>query len=65
MEIEQTKDNQCDIQGLYGLKWSDGQTFNIRSTILGGKLQALFEIRAGTGYPTMWQANCSPIRQAS
>ena len=47
VETSATKDNQCDIQGLYGLKWSDGQTFNIRSTILGGKLQALFEIRDG------------------
>ena len=47
VETSATKDNQCDIQGLYGLKWSYGQTFNIRSTILGGKLQALFEIRDG------------------
>lgn len=42
-----TKDNQCDIQGLYGLQWSDGQKFNIRSSTLGGKLQALFELRDG------------------
>lgn len=47
VEASTTKDNQCDIQGLYGLKWSDGQTFNIRNTALGGKLQALFEIRDG------------------
>ena len=24
VETSATKDNQCDIQGLYGLKWSDG-----------------------------------------
>lgn len=47
VEASTTKDNQCDIQNLYNLKWSDGQTFNIRSTILGGKLQALFELRDG------------------
>ena len=47
VEAATTKDNQCDVQGLYGLKWSDGQTFNIRNTILGGKLQALFELRDG------------------
>lgn len=47
VEASTTKDNQCDVQGLYGLKWSDGQSFNIRNTILGGKLQALFELRDG------------------
>lgn len=47
IETATTKDNQCDIQGLYGLRWSDGQSFNIRSSVLGGKLQALFEIRDG------------------
>ena len=47
VEASKTKDNQSDVQGLYGLKWSDGQSFNIRNTILGGKLQALFELRDG------------------
>lgn len=47
VEVSKTKDNQCDNQGLYGLKWSDGQSFNIRNTVLGGKLQALFELRDG------------------
>ena len=47
VEASKTKDNQCDVQGLYGLKWSDGQSFNIRNTALGGKLQALFELRDG------------------
>lgn len=47
VEASKTKDNQCDVQGLYGLKWSDGQSFNIRNTMLGGKLQALFELRDG------------------
>ena len=47
VEASTTKDNQCDVQGLYGLKWSDGQSFNIRNTMLGGKLQALFELRDG------------------
>lgn len=47
IETSTTKDNQCDVQGLYKLRWNDGQTFNIRSSVLGGKLQALFEIRDG------------------
>jgi flagellar hook-associated protein 1 FlgK len=42
-----TKDNQTDNEGLYYLKWSNGQDFNIRSSILGGQLQALFEVRDG------------------
>lgn len=42
-----TKDNQNDADGLYDLRWSTGQDFNIRNTNLGGKLQALFEVRDG------------------
>ena len=39
--------NQNDISGLYQVSWSDGQDFNSASTSLGGKLQALFEVRDG------------------
>lgn len=39
--------NQSDIDGLYNVVWSNGQEFNEVSTTLGGKLQALFEIRDG------------------
>jgi flagellar hook-associated protein 1 FlgK len=42
-----TKDNQTDNEGLYYLKWGNGQDFNVRSSILGGQLQALFEVRDG------------------
>lgn len=42
-----TKDNQNDIDGLYTLQWSNGQDFNVHSSILGGNLQALFEMRDG------------------
>lgn len=41
------KVNQCDIDGLYEVTWSDGQMFNSASESLGGTLQALFEIRDG------------------
>jgi len=44
---KQTNINQCDIDGLYELTWSDGQVFNSTSPTLGGKLQALFEVRDG------------------
>ncbi|MBO5483698.1 MAG: flagellar hook-associated protein FlgK [Lachnospiraceae bacterium] len=42
-----TKDNQNDAEGLYELRWSYGQEFNIRNANLGGSLQALFELRDG------------------
>ncbi len=40
-------DNQCDIEGLYKISWSDGQEFAMNSNTLGGKLQALIEFRDG------------------
>ncbi len=43
----ETRDVQTDCEGLYDIEWSNGQDFNIRSTILGGQLQALFELRDG------------------
>jgi len=39
--------NQNDIQGLYTIKWTNGQDFNQRSKTLGGSLQALLEVRDG------------------
>lgn len=39
--------NQNDVEGLYEVTWSDGQEFNSASSTLGGKLQALFEVRDG------------------
>lgn len=42
-----TRDNQNDAEGLYELRWSYGQEFNIRNVNMGGSLQALFELRDG------------------
>ncbi len=39
--------NQSDCVGLYDLKWSNGATFNLYSTMTGGKLQGLIELRDG------------------
>lgn len=39
--------SQNDADGLYDLRWSNGQSFSSRSTTLGGKLQALLEVRDG------------------
>ena len=39
--------NQSDASDLYDVRWNNGQRFATRSTTLGGKLQALFEIRDG------------------
>lgn len=45
-ESETTK-NINDIDGLYKVEWADGTPFFSYSTSLGGKLQALFEVRDG------------------
>lgn len=47
LTAKEGSDNQCDIEGLYQISWSDGQDFNMSSQSLGGKLQALIEIRDG------------------
>lgn len=47
VQAKDTINNQSDIDGLYSVVWSNGQNFNQSSTTLGGKLQALFEIRDG------------------
>lgn len=39
--------NANDIEGLYYLKWSNGQNFNANSSTLTGTLKALFEVRDG------------------
>lgn len=43
----ETYNNQNDIDNLYELTWSTGQDVDVRSGILGGKLQGLFELRDG------------------
>lgn len=42
-----TSVNQNDMKGMYKLYWKDGQEFDSTSTSLGGKMQALFELRDG------------------
>ena len=39
--------NASDADGLYDIKWSTGNTFNIYSDSLGGQLKALIDIRDG------------------
>jgi len=39
--------NLSDIDGLYNVVWTNGQEFNEESSSLGGKLQALLEMRDG------------------
>lgn len=41
------KVSQNDVENLYSLEWSYGQSFDCHSSILGGTLQGLFEIRDG------------------
>lgn len=45
--------NQSDIDGLYNIKWQNGQEFNETSSTLGGKLQALFEMRDGNNLDSL------------
>lgn len=42
-----TYSNMGDITGCYDIKWADGSRFATHSSLLGGKLQALFEMRDG------------------
>ena len=44
---EETSVDQNNVNGLYTLKWANGQNFDAISNTLGGKLQALFEMRDG------------------
>lgn len=44
---KETYSNMGDIPGCYDIKWADGSSFAIHSASLGGKLQALFEMRDG------------------
>ncbi len=44
---EESSVNINDVDGMYKLKWSNGQNFDPRSTTLGGTLKALFEVRDG------------------
>lgn len=41
------KVNQTDIDGLYDIKWTNGEDFNMYSRTLGGALQGLIEMRDG------------------
>lgn len=44
---QDTSINQCDIDNLFKIEWTNGQGFNMRSKSLGGELQALIEFRDG------------------
>lgn len=46
-ESRKTYNAMGDIDNLYDLRWSSGQDFGIHDKGLGGKLQALFELRDG------------------
>lgn len=41
------KVNQTDIDGLYNIRWTNGEDFNMYSRTLGGALQGLIEMRDG------------------
>ena len=46
-KAKDTYSSMNDIDNLYDLKWSTGQSFGIHDTGLGGKLEALFKLRDG------------------
>lgn len=39
--------NQCDADGLYKIKWDNGNEFNLNNASLNGKLKGLYELRDG------------------
>jgi flagellar hook-associated protein 1 FlgK len=43
----EVKLNQNDIDGLYDVRWNDGQNFDLGSPFVGGRLGALYELRDG------------------
>ena len=45
--------NQNDVDGLYDVKWADGQGFSTHNSHLGGKLGALFEMRDGNNMSSL------------
>lgn len=47
LETEEDHVNMNDVDNLYKLKWNNGQEFNMSSPTLGGKLQALLQVRDG------------------
>lgn len=47
IETEEGSVNMNDVDNLYRFRWSTGEDFNSSSPSLGGKLQALFEVRDG------------------
>lgn len=47
LENEEGHINMNDVDNLYKLKWSNGEDFNMSSPTLGGKLQALLQVRDG------------------
>ncbi|MBQ4463708.1 MAG: flagellar hook-associated protein FlgK [Eubacterium sp.] len=50
---KETYSNVCDNKGLYELSWADGTDFLEHAGNLGGKLQALFEMRDGNNSTTL------------
>lgn len=53
--------NINDVEGLYDLRWSDGQNFSTHNSQLGGKLGALFQMRDGNN---MGSLRCN-VKEAS
>ncbi|MBQ3061714.1 MAG: flagellar hook-associated protein FlgK [Lachnospiraceae bacterium] len=57
-EPKKELENQNDADGLYHIRWSTdsygGQSFNMYSDTLGGKLQGLIEIRDGNNYENLY-----------
>ena len=45
--------NMNDVEGLYDLKWSDGQNFATHNSQLGGKLGALLQMRDGNNMASL------------
>ncbi len=41
------KENQCDMDGLYDIYWTNGEMFKPTSASMSGNLKALFEVRDG------------------
>jgi flagellar hook-associated protein 1 FlgK len=47
-KVREHRQNQCDVDGLYDLNWSDtGETINMNALNMNGSLKAMFTLRDG------------------
>lgn len=52
IQVREDKVNDCDIDGLYDIVWSDGRDFDMTGSSMSGELKGLLDMRDGSGIKT-------------